>query len=101
MLSQSPSQAIPGVIMAFTFGIGWGYLSVRTRSVLPAMISHYLVDSMGQIFLSVDSTDPAMTTAFFILLTLLFPVFNIILVKIMYRNMDMNLRSPIQSGDLA
>ena len=83
MVTQPPSQAIPGVIMAFFFGIGWGYMTVRARSVVPAMLSHYLVDSMGQIFLSVDSTDPALTTGFFLLLTLLFPVFTLILTKLM------------------
>lgn len=101
LLTQSPSQAIPGVILAFFFGIGWGYLTVRTRSVVPAMISHYLVDSMGQIFLSVDNSDPALTTGFFLLLTLLFPVFNILLAKIAFKDVDIRLSSPIQSGDLA
>ncbi len=85
MVTQSPSQAIPGVIMAFFFGIGWGYMTVRARSVIPAMISHYLVDSMGQIFLNVDGTNPALTTGFFLILTLLFPIFNIVLVKMMYK----------------
>jgi membrane protease YdiL (CAAX protease family) len=84
LVTQSPSQAIPGVIMAFFFGIAWGYMTVKARSVVPAMISHYLVDSMGQIFLGVNSTDPALTTGFFLLLTLLFPVFNIVLTKMMF-----------------
>ena len=101
LLTQSPAQALPGVILALFFGIGWGYLTVRTRSVVPAMISHYLVDSMGQIFLNVDNSDTALTTGFFLLLTLLFPVFNILLARIVYKEMDMNLSAPIQSGDLA
>jgi len=88
MVTQSPSQAIPGVIMAFFFGIGWGYMTFRSRSVVPAMISHYLVDSMGQIFLGIDSMDPALTTGFFLLLTLLFPIFNIVLVKIIYKKRE-------------
>jgi membrane protease YdiL (CAAX protease family) len=100
MLTQSASQVIPGVIMAFFFGIGWGYLTVRTNSIFPAMISHYLVDSMGQIFLHVDSTDPALTTGFFLLLTILFPVFNMLLAKILYRNMETGFQFPIQSQDL-
>jgi membrane protease YdiL (CAAX protease family) len=85
MLTQSPSQALPGVIMAFFFGIGWGYMTVKARSVIPAMISHYLVDSMGQIFLGVNNTDPALATGFFLLLTLLFPIFNMILTKVTYK----------------
>jgi hypothetical protein len=34
--------------------------------------------------MSVDTTDPALSTGYFLLLTLLFPVFNIILTKIFY-----------------
>jgi membrane protease YdiL (CAAX protease family) len=85
LVTQSPAQALPGVIMAFFFGIGWGYMTVKARSVIPAMISHYLVDSMGQIFLGVNNTDPALATGFFLLLTLLFPIFNIVLTKLVYK----------------
>ena len=85
LVTQSPAQALPGVIMAFFFGIGWGYMTVKARSVIPAMISHYLVDSMGQIFLGVNNTDPALATGFFLLLTLLFPIFNMILTKVTYK----------------
>lgn len=84
LFTQSPSLALSGVVMAFLFGIGWGYLTVKSGSVVPAMISHYLVDAMGQIFLTVDTTNPALSTGYFLLLTLLFPIFNIILAKIIY-----------------
>jgi membrane protease YdiL (CAAX protease family) len=72
------------MIMAFFFGIGWGYMTVRSRSVIPAMISHYLVDSIGLIVLNVDGSDQALATGYFLLLTLLFPVFTIILTKALY-----------------
>jgi len=85
MLTQPPSQAIGGVIMAFFFGIAWGVMTVKSKSVVPAIISHYLVDSMGQIFLGVDSSSPALATGFFLLLTLTFPIVNIVLVRVMYR----------------
>lgn len=85
LVTQSPAQVIPGVIMAFCFGIGWGYLTSRVGSVVPAMISHYLVDSMGQVFLGVDNSDPALATIFFLLLTLTFPVANILLTKVLYK----------------
>lgn len=85
LVTQAPAEVIPGVIMAFFFGIGWGYMTIKARSVIPAMISHYLVDAIGQIFLNVDGTDPALTTGFFLLVTLLFPIFNIILTKFVYR----------------
>lgn len=85
LLTQPPSQAIGGVIMALFFGIAWGVMTVRTGSVVPAMISHYLVDSLGQILLGIDSSSPALATGFFLLLTLTFPIANIVLVRVMYR----------------
>jgi membrane protease YdiL (CAAX protease family) len=85
LLTQAPSQVIGGVIMAFLFGIAWGVMTVRSRSVIPAILSHYLVDSMGQVFLGVDSANPVLVTGFFLLLTFTFPAANIALAKVMYR----------------
>jgi len=84
LVSQPPEQVVTGVIMAFFFGIGWAAMTVKARSVVPAMISHYLVDSIGQVFLNVSSSDPAVTTGFFLLLTVIFPLGNMILAKRMY-----------------
>jgi len=85
IFTQAPSQVVFGVIMAFFFGLGWGYMTVKSQSIIPAMISHYLVDSVGQIFLRVDKSNPALTAGFFISLTLLFPVFNIIFIEVIYK----------------
>jgi len=85
MVSQAPLEVIPGVIMAFFFGLAWGVMTVKARSVIPAIISHYLVDSMGQVFLNVDNSNLALSSGFFILLTLTFPVFSIILTRIIYK----------------
>ena len=85
ILTQAPSQVTGGVVMAFFFGIAWGFMTIRSRSVIPAMLSHYLVDSIGQVFIGVDSSNPALVTGFFLLLTLTFPVFNIVLAKIVYK----------------
>jgi len=84
LVFQPLSLVVPGVVMAFFFGLGWGWLTVRSRSVVPAMISHYLVDALGQIFLAVDSSDPALTAGFFLSLTLLFPLFIILLSRLMF-----------------
>jgi membrane protease YdiL (CAAX protease family) len=86
LVTLPAAQVIGGVIMATFFGIAWGVMTVRSRSVVPAMLSHYLVDSMGQIFLGVESSNPALATGFFMLLTLTFPVFNVLLAKVMYRD---------------
>jgi membrane protease YdiL (CAAX protease family) len=85
LLTQAPSQVIGGVIMAFAFGLAWGVMAVRSRSVVPAMLSHYLVDATGSFFLGVDGSNPALATGFFLLLTLTFAVCGILLAKVMYR----------------
>ena len=86
VVTQAPAPVIGGVVMAFFFGIAWAVMTVRSGSVIPAMLAHYLVDSMGQVFLGVDGLNPALTSAFFLLLTLTFPIINIMLARAMYRN---------------
>ena len=86
LLTQAPSQVVGSVVMAFAFGIAWGVMAVRSGSVIPVMLSHYLVDSMGQVFLGVDGSNPALVTGFFLLQTLAFPIINIVLARAMYRD---------------
>jgi len=84
LVTQPLSMALPGAIMALFFGMGWGYMTCKSRSIFPAMISHYLVDSMGQIFLTVNSAVPELAAAFFLLLTLLYPAFNFLITRLMF-----------------
>lgn len=85
LVSEDIGQVIPKVIMSFFFGIAYGYMAIKARSVIPSIISHYLVDSMGNIFLGVDTADPALATIFYLVLTLLFPLVNVLLTRWMYR----------------
>ena len=39
------------VIYASFLGIAFSYMYVKTKSLLPSMIAHYLIDSVGQLFL--------------------------------------------------
>ena len=84
LIHQDLTQVILGVIMAFFFGIGWGWLVFKSGSVVPVIISHYLVDSLGQIFLNVNDTNQILTSQFLLLLTLLYPVLTILLANFMY-----------------
>lgn len=88
LIFQDFSQVILGVIMAFFFGIGWGWLVLKSGSVIPAIISHYLVDSLGQIFLNVNDTNLVLTSQFFLLLTLLYPLLTILLFRLMYNKQE-------------
>ncbi len=42
------------VIYATFFGIVFGYMFVKTKSLLPSIITHYLIDSLGQLFASAN-----------------------------------------------
>mgnify|MGYP001824661199 CR=1 FL=1 len=86
LATQPPAGALLGAVMAFFFGIGWAVMTIRARSVIPAMIAHYLVDSVGQVFLGVDGTNPALQFEFFLLLTLTYPLASILLARLMYRS---------------
>ena len=88
LVDQAPIQVILGVIMAFFFGLGWGWLVLRSGSVVPAMISHYLVDCLGMIFLGVSSSNPIREVVYFLALTLIYPVLTILLTRFMYANKD-------------
>ena len=88
LIHQDLTQVILGVVMALFFGIGWGWLVFKSGSVVPVIISHYLVDSLGQIFLNVNDTNLILTSQFFLLLTLLYPVLTILLANIMYSNKE-------------
>lgn len=40
------------VIYASCLGISFAYMYTRTKSLLPCMVAHYLIDSVGQIFIN-------------------------------------------------
>ena len=84
LVTQPPSAALGGVIMALCFGLVWGLMKVKTGSVIPAMLSHYLIDAVGMVFLNVDASDPARSAMFFILLVISFTVVNILLILVLY-----------------
>jgi membrane protease YdiL (CAAX protease family) len=84
LVNQDLTQVVLGVVMAFFFGLGWGWLVFRSGSVVPAIISHYLVDSVGQIFLNVNDANLILASQFMLLLTLLYPVLTILLAKFMF-----------------
>ncbi len=84
LINQDLTQVLLGVVMAFFFGLGWGWLVFRSGSVMPAIISHYLVDSLGQVFINVNDTNLIFASQFMLLLTLLYPPLTILLAKFMF-----------------
>ena len=54
--SDDVAAVLFGVIAATLLGIGWAYIVVRTDSIIPAMVLHYLVDVLLDAELFVDPT---------------------------------------------
>ena len=53
----SPLWWLPTILQAFyasMLGLVLGYMVLRTGSLIPAILAHYLIDSVGQFFLNID-----------------------------------------------
>jgi len=75
------------VIYASCLGISFSYMYVKTKSLIPSIIAHYLIDSVGQLFSTVTSSSFINLTIFTIVGVGIIPmIFTIILVKIIIRN---------------
>jgi membrane protease YdiL (CAAX protease family) len=77
LVSGDPSQVVFRVIMATTLGIAWGYLTVMTGSVVPAMTLHYLVNVLIELMLDPELSDAA-GAAIFGSVTIAYPVLTMI-----------------------
>lgn len=79
LISGEPSLVVFRVIMTTTLGIAWGYVTVKTGSVLPAMILHYLINVLIELMLEPELGDTA-SAAIFGSVTIAYPVLTIIAV---------------------
>jgi membrane protease YdiL (CAAX protease family) len=68
------------VIYATLMGFALGYLYIKTRSLLPSIILHYLIDSAGQIFLNTSISNIFLEAIFLIFFLGLFPAILIMLL---------------------
>ncbi|MFW9999229.1 MAG: type II CAAX prenyl endopeptidase Rce1 family protein [Candidatus Hodarchaeota archaeon] len=67
------------VIYATLLGFAFGYMYIKTNSLLPSIILHYLIDSAGQIFFNTFISDIFLTSVFLICFLGLIPAILIIL----------------------
>jgi len=79
----NPLYVIYQVIYASLLGFAFAYMFLRTQSLIPCIILHYLVDSVGQLFLNTYFTDWISISIYLILFVGILPVvFIIIFVKL-------------------
>jgi len=74
------------VIWAALFGFLLGYMFIKTKSLIPSIILHYLVNTLGQLFVPVSFDNMIQLSLFAILgLGILPVVFGMILVKLVVK----------------
>ncbi|MFX1555409.1 MAG: lysostaphin resistance A-like protein, partial [Promethearchaeota archaeon] len=75
------------VIYATLLGFAFGYMYIKTKSLLPSIILHYLIDSVGQIFIYTYFSNIVLAGIFSICFLGLIPAVLIILfVKLAVKN---------------
>ncbi|MHA1192808.1 MAG: CPBP family glutamic-type intramembrane protease [Promethearchaeota archaeon] len=80
---QSLSTTILQVIFAAFLGFLFGYMYLKTNSLLPSIITHYLIDSVGPLFMNANFPDFISSSLFLIFGVGLIPtVFGLLFVKL-------------------
>jgi membrane protease YdiL (CAAX protease family) len=87
-------SVVTGVIAATTLGIGWGYVVIRTGSIVPAVLLHYAVDVIlfDELFIDPLATDES-TSVVYVAIVLVYPLMTILLTRLMFRREKSALRS--------
>jgi len=77
LLLREPGEVIPEMVLATGVSIGWGYLVVRTGSVIPAMVSHYSINVFIELLVDTDLNESA-SAAIFGSLIIVYPLLTVI-----------------------
>lgn len=83
---QQMTGVILTAIMATTFGLSWGYMTTKTKSVIPSMIIHYLVNAFSEVLLQANTTKDELVLLHMLSMTILYPIFSILAVRLMARS---------------
>ena len=87
-IGEDPMIVIFFVIMATMFGLAWGYMRLKTESIIPSIIVHYLIDALSEGLLSPNNTDQAIFGMFIIGLIFLYPLLSILSTKLIFLSQD-------------
>lgn len=87
-------SVVTGVIAATTLGIGWGYVVIKTGSIVPALFLHYAVDVIlfDELFIDPLATDES-TSVVYVAIVLVYPLMTILLTRLVFRRKNAVLRS--------
>jgi membrane protease YdiL (CAAX protease family) len=87
-IGEDPFNVIFLVLMSTTFGLSWGYMRLKTKSAIPSIIVHYLIDALSEGLLSPNVTDQAEFGIFIIGLIILYPLLSIASTKLIFLSGD-------------
>jgi membrane protease YdiL (CAAX protease family) len=79
---EEAGSVVAGVIAATALGIGWGYVAIKTNSVIPAIFLHYVVDVVlfDQLFIDPLATDDS-TSIIYLGIAVLYPALTILITR--------------------
>ncbi|MBY9004624.1 MAG: CPBP family intramembrane metalloprotease, partial [Candidatus Lokiarchaeota archaeon] len=84
---QTFSNTILQVIFASSLGVLFGYMYLKTNSLLPSIITHYLINTVGILFTNPNFPDFISLSLFLIFGVGLIPtVFGLLFVKLIVPN---------------
>lgn len=69
------------VLLSFFFGLAWGWIVIHRHNVIPGIISHYMIDSLGAVIFYGYLEDVALSTILFLIIMILYPIVHYILIK--------------------
>jgi membrane protease YdiL (CAAX protease family) len=77
------------VIYASLLGFLFGYMFIKTKSLIPSIIAHYLIDSVGQLFMFVSFENMSQFIFFAVIGIGIVPtLFGMLLVKLVVKEKD-------------
>ena len=84
---EAPSYVLFQVIFTFFLGIVFGYLFIKTNSLIPCIILHYLVDTVGIALSNTVITSIFLQIIYYVgFAGILSVVFNLIFIKLFSKN---------------
>ena len=86
----NPWSTIVQIMYATSLGFVFGYMFIRTKSLIPCIILHYLIDSLGQLFLYVFITNWISFIVYYLLFIIVIPIILIIFIKLITDDNESN-----------
>jgi len=68
-------------ILAGSYALSWGYMILKTRSVVPSVIMHYLINALSDVFVNPNTNNDNLIILHFLGILILYPIISIWAIK--------------------